>query len=265
MPDTIATDGLEQLADQLADAWMRGNQIDSVPPVLLTDRRDGYRVQDLMARRIGRPVVGWKAGATSEGMRRRDGHDGIVPGRVFADGLFVGAEHKLEAVRYPGGRLEPEFAFRFLQSPELRTDWTGEALATLVVSHIAVEIIGSRMSATLPATCRTTAMTIADNGNGLALVIGPEIPVDAVYDPLTHPVELRVDGGAPAANSPADIRARPLDALADIVNLLASRGIALDAGHYVTTGSATDTLAVRAGSTIKADFGALGSIRLTFA
>ena len=264
MPDTIATNVLEQLADQFADAWTRREPIDSVPPVLLTNRQDGYRVQDLMARRIGVPVAGWKAGATSEGMRRRDGHDGIVPGRVFADGLFVGAEHKLDATRYPGGRLEPEFAYRFLQSPELRTDWTGQELAPLVVSHIAVEIIGSRMATALPAACRSTAMTIADNGNGFALVIGPEIAAEAVYEPLTHPVDLRIDGGPPATNSPAEIRARPLEALADTVNLLAARGITLEAGQYVTTGSATDTLAVQAGSTVTADFGDLGSIRLTF-
>lgn len=265
MPDTLAPDVLEQFAEQLANAWMNREQIDSVPPVLLTDRQDGYRVQDLMARRIGSPVAGWKAGATSEGMRRRDGHDGIVPGRVFVDGLFVGDEHTLDASNYPGGRLEPEFAFRFLQSPGLRTDWTGTALAPLVAPHIAVEIIGSRMVPALPVTCRSTAMTIADNGNAFALIIGSEIEAAASYDPLTHPVDLRADDGPAAANSTADIRAQPLDALADTVNLLAERGITLEAGQFLTTGSATDTLAVQAGSTVTANFGDLGTICITFA
>lgn len=264
MPDTIATDVIEQLADQLAEAWVSRRLIDGNLPVLLTNRQDGYHVQDLMAQRIGEPVAGWKAGATSEGMRRRDGHDGIVPGRVFATGLFVGPEHSLDAASYPGGMLEPEFAYRFLEDLELRTDWTPQALAPLVTPHIAVEIIGSRMDPGLPEACRTTAMTIADNGNGFALVIGPQIPAGAVYDPLRHPVNLRINGRIPARNSPPEIRAQPLTALADTVNLLAARGISLHAGQYITTGSATDTLPVEKGSAVNADFGSLGAIRLTF-
>ncbi|WP_160382319.1 2-keto-4-pentenoate hydratase [Pseudooceanicola pacificus] len=264
MPETIATDAIEHFADQLAQAWVDRRPIVDAPPVLLTDRQDGYRVQDMMARRIGEPVVGWKAGATSEGMRRRDGHDGIVPGRVFSSGLFVGAAHRLDAASYPGGMLEPEFAYRFLESPGLRTDWTAEDLGPLVAAHVAIEIIGSRMAPALPPECRGTAMTIADNGNGFALVIGPEIATDAEYDPLRHPVDLRIDGGPPARNSPPDIRADPLAALADTVNLLAARGISLDSGNFVTTGSATETLPVQKGSTVTADFGGLGTIRLTF-
>lgn len=107
-------------------------------------------------------------------------------------------------------------------------------------------------------------MTIADNGNGFALVIGPAIATDAAYDPLRHAVDLRIDGGAPARNSPPEIRADPLAALADTVNLLAARGISLRAGDFVTTGSATETLPVKKGSTVTAEFGNLGSIRLTF-
>ena len=261
MIDAVA---LEHLADSFAEAWISHKTIDTVPPVLLSDRQDGYRVQDLMAQRLGGIVVGWKAGATSEGMRRRDGHDGIVPGRIFADRLFFGTEHRLDAAIFPGGRLEPEFAFRFLESPGLRTDWTPDALAPFVAPYIAVEIIGSRLDANLPAACRATAMTIADNGNGFALIIGPEIPSDASYDPLDHPVEMRLDGGTPAVNSPPDIRAQPLNALAETVNLLAARGIELEAGQYLTTGSATDTLPVAGGSAIVADFGVLGRIQIDF-
>lgn len=265
MSATIAADALENLAERFAEAWMNHRTIDTVPPILLTDRQDGYRVQDLMARQLGGSVAGWKAGATSEGMRRRDGHDGIVPGRIFADRLFLGAEHMLDAALFPGGRLEPEFAFRFLESPGLRTDWTPATLARFVVPHIAVEIIGSRLDADLPAACRATAMTIADNGNGFALVVGPAIPSDARYNPLDHVVDMRIDGGPPAPNTPPEIRAQPIDALAETVNLLAARGINLEAGQYITTGSATDTLPVLGGSTIIADFGILGRIRIKFA
>ena len=264
MSDTTATDLLEELATLFADAWTARTVIDSLPPILLTDRQSAYLVQDLMARRIGQQVAGWKAGATSDGMRARDGHDGVVPGRVFMADLHLGDDLRLKAGRFPNGRLEPEFAFRFLRGTGLRSNWTAEELAPIVAPHIAIEIIGSRMSASLPASCRNTAMTIADNGNGFALVIGPEIPSGTAYDPLSHPVDMRIDDSAPAANSPPDIRAEPLEALADTVNLLADRGLALEAGQYITTGSATATLPVVAGSTVSADFGALGRIRINF-
>lgn len=107
-------------------------------------------------------------------------------------------------------------------------------------------------------------MTIADNGNGFALIIGPEIPVNAIYDPLTHPVDMHLDDGTFAANVPPDIRAQPIEALTDTVNLLGARKIALEAGQYITTGSTTATLPIVQGTTATADFGALGIIHIAF-
>ena len=253
---------LEALAASLANAWRTGTRIDLPKEGLQpTDRAEAYLVQDRMASLIEEPVTGWKAGATSEGMRARDGHDDIVPGRTFASRTFSGNCLAIPSDQFAGARMEPEFAFRLRHRVEPRVaPWTPDEMAKHVTMHVAVELIGSRYRA--GASVGTLA-TIADNGNGVGLVVGPAV-TRAGIDFRSCPVFLRVDGGVAAANSPPDIRCDPFSALADVANHLSERGIALAEGAYITTGSATETLPVVPGSIAVADFADLGKIEISF-
>lgn len=256
------TGTLEALAASLANSWRTGTRIDLPEEGLQpASRAEAYLVQDRMASLIGEPVTGWKAGATSEGMRARDGHDDIVPGRTFASRTFSGNCLAIPADRFAGARMEPEFAFKLRHRIEPRpAPWTPDEIAQHVTMHVAVELIGSRYRVSASA---GTLATIADNGNGAGLVVGPAVTRTGT-DFRSCPVFLRVDRGPAAANSPPDIRCEPFSALADVANHLSKRGIALDEGAYVTTGSATETLPVVPGSTAIADFADLGKIEINF-
>lgn len=257
---------LDDLARRLAAAWNDGSSID-LPE---RDRRpanrdDAYYVQDRMADLISEAVTGWKAGATSDGMRARDGHDDIVPGRTFQSRTFVGPTHVLPAAPFASARMEPEFAFRINQDIAPReAAWTIDEIGKMVTAHIAIEIIANRFPPGTSGAEIGTLLTIADNGGGSGLVVGDSIADPLVVDFLRHEVRLTVDDGEPAENSPPEIRCSPLDAMTDVANCLSARGIALLEGQYVTTGSATATLPVPGSGKAVADFGPLGSITLRF-
>lgn len=257
---------LEALAQRLAGAWRGGPRI-GLPPkhARPRDRSEAYAVQARLAELIGEPVVGWKAGATSGGMRARDGQDGLITGRVFASRLYRGSALALPAADYANARAEPEFAFLLAADLPAVGPRSAAEIAPLVRAHIAIELVASRYGEPTPWGAEGGLLGLADNGSGLALVIGPEIAAPATVDYLRHPVALTLNGGAPAPQSPPDIRAEPYAALVDVVNHLAERGIGLRAGMAITVGSVTDTLPTPAGSILRADFGALGAITLTFA
>ena len=76
-----------------------------------------------------------------------------------------------------------------------------------------------------------------------------------------------VAAGAPVAGgkgSGAAVLGHPLNALEWLVNKLASHGRGLKAGEYITTGVTTDTYMASAGDLVRADFGPVGAVELTF-
>ncbi|MBW6506538.1 MAG: hypothetical protein K0B00_07310 [Rhodobacteraceae bacterium] len=259
-------DAMEHLAVLLAAAWSSGRAIPlPAPNDRPRDRTEAYAAQARIAELIGDPVAGWKAGATSAGMRARDGQDGLITGRVFAPRLFFGADLVLPAADYTQARAEPEFAFVLAADLPAVGPRSVAEIAPLVRVHIAIELVASRYAEAAPWGAEGGLLGLADNGSGAALVIGPEIAQPDRVDYLHHPVALTLNDGPPAPQAPPEFRAAPYAALADVINHLGARGIGLSAGMAITVGSATDTLPTPSGSTLKADFGALGAITLTFA
>ncbi len=259
-------DAMEHLARLLAAAWSSGRAIPlPAPDGRPRDRAEAYAAQARLVELIGAPVSGWKAGATSEGMRARDGQDGLITGRVFAPRLFFGSSLVLPAADYAVARAEPEFAFVLAADLPAAGPRSVAQIAPLVRAHIAIELVASRYAEATPWGAEGGLLGLADNGSGAALIIGPAIAQPDRVDYRNHPVTLTLNGGTPAPQSPPDIRAQPFAALTDVVNHLGARGIGLTAGMAITVGSASDTLQTPAGGVLKADFGALGAITLTFA
>lgn len=259
-------DQWESLGRRLADAWRAAGELseftDADRP---TSRTDAYAVQDAMAAQLGEEITGWKVGATSSKMRELDGHDDVIPGRMFASTTSFGTALELPASRYPHSRVETEFAFRLTGDVPIRnTPWTAQELASRVVFHPAIEIIGTRYPKGEIAPAIGTLETIADNGGGIGFVFGEGLEDWQSIDYQQHLITLTVDGGEPAENFLGEFRCIPIEALADLVNHLQSRGIAMKVGDYVSTGAATVPQHVKQGSHVVADFGVLGKIELRF-
>lgn len=254
------------LAEKLSAAW-RDKAIIDQPQAseLPMNRAEAYFVQDQMAKSIGLGLAGWKVGATSSRMRELDGHDDVIPGRIFESVCWQGTQMSLDAKRFPGARAETEFAFRLLRDLPIRSKpWTADDLVDGLSFHPAVEIIGNRHSLPeAPASIRSL-MTIADNGGGIGFVFGDAVEHCQNVDFKKHIIDLRVDGGPAAENFLGDMRCQPVQAVADLANHLNQRGFELFAGDFVSTGAATVPQPIQLGSHLVADFGVLGSISLTF-
>lgn len=260
------TAALSGLARKLAAAWDAAGEIDGVDAdEHPRDRPEAYFVQDRMATALGHKVTGWKVGATSAKMRELDGHDDVIPGRILGPTTYVGTSHTLPVSRFPGARAETEFAFSLTADLPLRDEpWTAAEIAPLATLHPAVEIIGHRYPKGAGAPKVSTLLTIADNGGGIGFVFGDPFPDWQEIDFQNHRIGLRVDTAAEAENFLGDMRCIPIDALTELVNHLAVRGIMLRSGDFVSTGAATIPQPVAKNSQVTADFGTLGKVELRF-
>ena len=86
------------LASKLGAAWKSAGLIAADDAELPVDRAEAYFVQDRMAGVVGAKLSGWKVGATSARMRELDGHDDVIPGRIFAPVTFQGAALTLSLI-----------------------------------------------------------------------------------------------------------------------------------------------------------------------
>lgn len=257
---------LRRLAENLAKVWPH-DTVDSDDPELPfpRNREEAYFVQDKLADLVGHPTTGWKAGATSARMRELDGHDDIIPGRIFAPTTWRGTHVRINAELPLNARVEAEFAFRLNAAFPVRDKpRRPEEFADAAVLHPAIEIIGDRLKKSNLSTGLRSLATIADNGGGFGFVSGNPVKNWRNIDFLRHQVSLRVGSGPVAQNFAPEDRCDALEAMADLANLLSKRGIPLREGMYISTGAATVPQPINKGSKATADFGDLGTIRLEF-
>jgi 2-keto-4-pentenoate hydratase len=257
---------LSELARQLGAAWMQAGLIEEPTGSLLPqNREEAYFVQDRMAAAIGEELSGWKVGATSARMRELDGHDDVIPGRIFRSLTWQGNTHTLAIEKFPGARVETEFAFRLSCDLPVRAEpWSAQELAPFATLHPAIEIIGNRHALSHATKQQRSLMTIADNGGGIGFVFGQPVDDWQKIDFQNHPIALSVDGGRMAENFTGEMRCVPLVALADLANHLRARSIGLKNGDFVSTGAATVPQPVNKGSHVIADFGTIGRIEIKF-
>ena len=264
--DSYRLKQLESLAHKLGQAWLENSLIEEPNySEIPQSREEAYFVQDQMAQFIGKDISGWKVGATSAKMRELDGHDDVIPGRIFSPVTFVGPIQKLSIDQFPNARVETEFAFRLNEDIPIREQkWTAEDLENKLSMHPAIEIIGNRHQLNSATKSEKSLMTIADNGGGIGFVFGTAFHDWNNLNFRNHSICLQVDDNPPAENFLGDMRCQPLEAVADLVNHLSSREISLRKGDFVSTGAATVPQPFLKGSFVTADFGIIGKIQITF-
>ena len=265
-PDSDRYKQLEFLAKKLGQSWLENSIIEGPnASEIPKSREEAFFVQDHMAEVIRKDLSGWKVGATSAKMRELDGHDGVIPGRIFSPVTFLGSVHKLPIHLFPNARVETEFAFRLNEDiPISGENRTALDLENKVSMHPAVEIIGNRYKLHNATKSENSLMTIADNGGGIGFVFGDAFHEWKNLDFRNHVICLQVDKNTVAENFLGDMRCQPLEAMADLVNHLSSRDISLRKGDFVSTGAATVPQRFKKGSSVNANFGIIGNIQLTF-
>lgn len=257
---------LTAVATRLAAVWARTGLIDGfAEEEIPRDRTEAYFAQDHLAALIGQPCSGWKIGATSAKMRELEGHEDILPGRLFPSITHFANELTLDIGECPNARVETEFGFRLLKDLPLReAAWTAEEIAPHILLHPSLEIIGNRFKRPDLDPAILSRMGIVDNGGCLAGLFGDPVEDWQGIDFQNHPVSFIVDDNPPAENFLGEMRCQPPQAIAELANLLATRGLFLPKDSMLLTGTATVPQPVKKGSSLVADFGTLGQLKMSF-
>lgn len=251
----MTPDQREQLAQDLARAWRSGEVI-PLPPAerAPVSRIEAYAVQDRMAELIGGRVAGWKVGAAIPAVQRFEGHDGPLPGRIFADRLFDSVA-RIPARMLAAVKVECEFAFRLAQDiAPSDCPLTLDRLAEQLVFHPAIELSASRYAPGTGNRAATTFDGIADNGSGGAAVIGAAVEAWRRRDFSEVAIEARIDDGPPLQVYGGAYRRDPVAIMAETLTDLSARGVVLTAGMVVLTGSLTLPTVLRRGQTLAVCF-----------
>lgn len=238
----------------LANAWNSHTTIDALPEHLFpTTLDEATAIQDATARVIGQKVVGWKIG----------GGPGALVGRVYAGHCHANPA-TLSTRQYPSSNIECEIGFRMIRDlPPRDTAYKAEEVLGAAVVAFTIELTGSRFTGGKhsPDNDRDLLAIVADNAAGAGLIPGPEVPVWHHLSLLGVPVELRINDGQ-AVSMLSGARTDPAQTLVWVANELSRRGFGLQAGQWITPGSATKPMPIRAGDHVVARFAAFGDIRV---
>ena len=267
---TLSAEACRRAAESLLAARRKLSPIAALPEACRpATAAEGYAIQAALRAARGGALAGFKIGATSQVVQTLLATEEPFHGCLFADGVHD-SPATLSAGNTSFRLIEPEFAFRLGADLPARNapygrDELVEAIASL---HPAFEVVTSAFGDAW--TEAGLAQLIADNGVHDCLVLGPEMTDWAALDLAAQEVVFVSGGGEVGRGQGANALGHPLDALAWLADLgvLADpetkvrRG--LRAGDLITTGLVTPFTYAEAGTTLRADFGLLGAVELTF-
>ena len=249
----------DRAADLLWSAWTAGRVIDELPEDLRPyDLEAGWAVQQHVAERAG-PGYGWKIAATSAPSQAVIGIGTPLPGRLFdrfrhepGDTLpFAGLHMRV---------VEAEFAFRMAADVPAGAP-REEVLAAVGGLHLAIEVPDSRLA---DFTHAGSAQLMADVACAGRFVLGREVPDWRSVDLSAAGTALWINGERAATGTGAEVMGDPRTALVWLADELSQLGSGLRAGDVVTTGSTTAVPTIAAGDRVRADFGPLGDLEISF-
>jgi 2-oxo-3-hexenedioate decarboxylase len=225
------------------------------------DLATAYRIQDeTLKRRLarGERLIGVKLGLTSRAKQQRMGvASPLVAWLTDAMVLPAGAPVPHDRLIHP--RAEPEIVL--VMADRLAGPGVTAAMAMSAVGSVfgGIEIIDSRYTDfrfTLPD-------VVADNASSGVFMTGPVGVPPAALDLSLEAVLLEVDGKVVDSATGAAVQGHPAQALALAANVLAERGLGIEAGWVVLTGGMTDAVFMPPGSRLAAHFTSLGSLMVS--
>ena len=136
-----------------------------------------------------------------------------------------------------------------------------EVRAAVASVHPAIEVPDSRYTDWLS---MKAPDLIGDNAIGCLLCLGPAAAGGLDHDLSGQPVIVRVNGEVVSEGAGSNVLGDPWNVMVWLANHLDARGLTLEAGHVVTTGSAADVVQCQPGDTVTAEFGPIGRAEVHF-
>ena len=249
-PDS-GQDNIAQIAHRFVAARRDATALVEYPGTMPAALAEAYAMQDAAIALTDRPIAGWKVGRINPPL---EGFDRLA-GPIFADQTFDAGPTPRAMTVYAGGfaAAEAEFLLRIAATPaaDKRHYTLAEATALIDRVCVGIEIASSPFGGIND---HGPGVTISDFGNNNGLVIGPEIAEWRTLDLNVWPVELTIDGVSTGTATAADMLDGPFGAARFLFELMATRGIALTAGQWISTGAVSGVHAVAIGARIAATF-----------
>ncbi len=221
------------------------------PPASLTD---AYAIQDRALALTGGKVAGWKVGRINPPLDGQLGTNRLA-GPIFADSVRDGRGASPAMPVFADGfaAAEAEFLLRIARAPDpAKTSYTMDEAADLIDAvHVGIEVASSPFPGI---NALGPLVTISDFGNNHGLVIGDPIPDWRSLDFLDWPVTLLIDGAQAGAATARAMLDGPIGAARFLFESTAARGVALEAGQWISSGAVTGVHEVTVGATVTATF-----------
>lgn len=266
----MTPEAVEKAAETLLEAEKTGKQcglISLANPGMTLD--DAYAVQAALVKKKiaeGRKAIGWKIGLTSRAMQQAlkittPDSGVLLDDMLFADGATI------PAGRFIQPRIEAEIGF-LMNSPLAGADVTREDVIA-ATQHVtpSMEILDTRIVRTDPNTGQTRiiADTVSDNAANAGIVLGSQRHLLDAFDLRWIGAIVKRDGVVEETGLGAGVLDDPVTGIVWLVHRLARYGEAIAAGDIVLSGSFIRPIEAPGGSRFEADFGAFGSVDLSFA
>lgn len=237
----------------------QGKQLSVTFPKIDID--DAYAIQQEVTKqklKSGRKVIGHKIGLTSKAMQQSLGINEPDYGHLFDD-MLVADGAKLAFEDYCVPRIEVELAF-VLEKP-LKGPGVGLIDVLRATEYVvpSLEIIDARLI-----NPRKIFDTVADNGAAAGIVIGGRVMEPDDFDLRWAGAILYKNSEIEETGLAAGVLGHPALGIAWLANKLGPRGVTLQPGHILLSGSFTRPVHAAKGDTIHADFGPLGGLAIQF-
>jgi 2-oxo-hept-3-ene-1,7-dioate hydratase len=256
------TGTLDALARDLAAAWKSRTTI-AIPADGPKTRAEAHRIQDRMCELIGDAVTGWKIGAALPAIREMEGHNGTMPGRMFASRTFENTA-SIKAEDFPDIRAECELAIRATETiPARAKPYRLDELRGTLILYPAIELCATRYAPGRQVRALNTYDAIADNAYGSGFMFGKPFVNWAALDFKTLDANASVNNGPRLTSYSGDFRGDPFDVALETINEITGRGLDVEAGHFFSTGSLTRPTPMKKGDTLDVTFEKLGSLKLS--
>jgi len=253
------TDNQSHILNQLLEAQREGKLLTSFQDHFPDfDLEDAYNIQVKMAEEYigdGDRLTGYKMGLTSRAKQESMGISDSIYGRLF-DSHIVSDNGSIDLQQGVQPRVEPEIGLKIDQP--LNGPVTGLDVIKATSSIFpCIEVLDSRFedyNFSLPD-------VIADNTSAFRVVLGSSAGEPHRYNLDSLGVILRKNGRVEATGATGATLGNPLNAAAELVNVLSRQGRdGLKPGMVVITGGITDAVPVSVGDHIQASFQEVGTI-----
>lgn len=237
--DAAAVGEAADLASRFVQARRAAEGLPSYPGVLPPTLEDAYLVQDHAIRMWPGRVIGWKVGRIHRPLADRYRADRLA-GPIFRSVVAPADGSAVDMPVFGDGSAaaEAEFLLRIGRAPEAgKKHFTvAEAAQLIDAVHVGLEIASSPLVAIND--IGPTAV-VSDFGNNNGVVIGPAIDDWRTRAFEEWEVVTLIDGEVAGSGWASDFSDGVIGSARFLLELLAKRGIPVEAGQWISSGAIT--------------------------